>query len=266
MPALYNADKLHEQPIPVCDLAELPIGDMDATFDNEDVPADFAVSPIDDTNATFDNVDAPDDFFDPIVNDTTSSFECVNTTNDCAESTGGCNGQMLSSTLRAKSQPRSKKRLLSSGKTGRYGMKSKMRKLHFKNSAFGQKYKRALKSKNKSFFLESENTANTEANELNNISSIPPTTGIDLCATFCKPEPSFEPMETADEQAVESLFSEWEHGDDDEISWRGTMPGPMTDANALKIKANDKLSGNIPFATNVRGMGRIYWYFFHTHA
>lgn len=74
---------------------------------------------------------------------------------------------------------------------------------------------------------------------------------LDMYASFLKSEPNFEPIPEADEQVVGAIFKEWQHNeDDDDISWLGSMPSPMV-SSSLQIKANDKLSANMPFVTNV---------------
>lgn len=66
-----------------------------------------------------------------------------------------------------------------------------------------------------------------------------------------KLEPAFEQLSKDDEEGVASVLSEWQIGEDPEVSWKGEMPIPIRSRGTVEVKANDKLSGNMPFATNV---------------
>lgn len=74
-----------------------------------------------------------------------------------------------------------------------------------------------------------------------------------------KEEPVFDELLKEDENVVDFIFSEWETGDDDDVSWRGSMPIPIKSSceNPYQIKAKDKLSGNMPFAVNVNTYNKI---------
>lgn len=241
-PALYNEDRLYEQPIPVCEMAELPMDDgtEQTTFHH--------------VHATNDVEDPLFDGMSPLLDYEVAANESTQPTIDGTDSTIDCANKTVPSVLRENRQLQAKKHnRLSIGKKNRV-IKAKTRMFGYRNAASGSSHKKPLRSRTASIFIETDNLPTNEVNALSSNSPELNAARIDLRSAFIKTEPLFQSMDTVDEQAVGSVFSEWEHGDFDEneISWRGMMPCPKTDDNLLQIKANDKLSGNIPFATNVR--------------
>lgn len=78
-----------------------------------------------------------------------------------------------------------------------------------------------------------------------------PECAMPLVATI-KQELNFSTLAKEDDGTINTLFDDWQSSDDGEVSWIGKMPPPQVDNCAIQVKVADKLSGNIPFAMNVR--------------
>lgn len=75
-------------------------------------------------------------------------------------------------------------------------------------------------------------------------------------ASLYKPEPEFPDLDVQNSQAVEGVFNEsfedCDESGDVLILKKNAIPRPINDRNPYEVKANDIVSGNMPFASNVR--------------
>lgn len=189
-PALYNIDRLSEQPIPVCEFT--------------DSLNDQQISEPSDHGSVTDGTE-PNDLYEPF--DWQEPIICQEL--DFIQEPVS---EQLPITKHTNFQRGTKKH--PSGKRAKIAKPSKTQSLR-KRMLINAKFKKFHKNAKKSTFIETDNNLAIE-NDNSNEQSV----SCEMGELFVKPEPVFQPMDIADEQAVETVFSEWQHGDDEDISVR----------------------------------------------